>query len=366
MSESMDEIERLREEARQLPYGPAKVGLLEEAVRCADLLANVELAYQARHELMVAATATGRLDVTLVAFSWCLAQYDRTPDRFDRDRLLWVYKWVAGSAFQFPQISWVQFDRLCADLERRTLAAGMSLRPIHWLRWWRCILSGNTTSERAAAAKFHRSPRDRFSDCPACEAGGLVACCVFHKQWRRALKAAEPVLQGKVTCQDNALTRVMSTVLQPLLRLGRIDEARLLQRRGYRLVCNADHFVIEQAYHLECAVLLGNLPLAKRMVERHLPAALTTVLLDDRFSFAHAGRLWTERLLQRGTQRIKVRLPAGVQPASDTESTTVARLGDWFLEQAQTIAQQFDARNGTTLYQDHIDDLPKLLRLAVE
>ena len=112
-------------------------------------------------------------------------------------------------------------------------------------------------------------------------------------------------------------------------------------------------------------ILIGDLARAKHMMEKHLTAVLDYVELDARFAFLLAARLWTDRLVSHGTDRIKVRLPPG-PPAPDAPGNSdVRQLGQWFTEQAQAIAHRFDARNGNDYFQQQLDELPQLLRLPV-
>jgi hypothetical protein len=99
-------------------------------------------------------------------------------------------------------------------------------------------------------------------------------------------------------------------------------------------------------------------------VERHLPAALVAVALDERFEFFLAVRLWTDRLAQEGVAHIKVSLPTSL-PTCDTDGMSdVARLGRWFTDEAQKIAQRFDARNGNDHFQKQLEESSQLLKLA--
>jgi hypothetical protein len=171
------------------------------------------------------------------------------------------------------------------------------------------------------------------------------------------------VLSGRLSCAEQPHI-VLANVLLPLLYLDRVDEAREYQRQGYRLISAGPQFVRQHGHHLRFLVLIGDMAAAKRLLERHLPGALDTVLVEERFTFLLAARLWSERLGGRGTRKLKVRLPAGLPTAGADGYTDIGVLGEWFLTQSRAIAQQFDARNGTDTFQAHIDELPDLLRLA--
>src|SRR5437870_10345778 len=103
-----DQIDEVLGKAQDLGNGPTQYALTDEAVRIADAHGDVDAGFQARQEYIKATMFSGQPDKMLVAFSWCLSQVDRNPERFDRYRLLWQYKWVVNSLPDFPQISLAQ------------------------------------------------------------------------------------------------------------------------------------------------------------------------------------------------------------------------------------------------------------------
>jgi hypothetical protein len=44
----------------------------------------------------------------------------------------------------------------------------------------------------------------------------------------------------------------------------------------------------------------------------------------------------------------------------------VSVLGEWFTAEAEKIARRFDTRNGTSAFQEQIDELPEILRMAMD
>ena len=301
----------------------------------------------------------------LVAFSWCLAQYDRNPERFDRREILWKYKWVISTGCNFPEISRRRIEELLADMERRHREAGSTLYAVSLLRRGMFEHFGEWQQARVANAEFRRRRRDFLSDCPACVANANCGYFCGQRQWGRAMRAASPVLHQGLTCTWEP-HRTFSRVLRPLLHLGRVDEAKTYHRQGYRLVSRAREFVRQQAAHLEFVVLINELARAKGLLERHLAGALESVELDERFEFLLAARLWADRLAVRGTRTLKVRLPKGLPAPGADGKSDVGALREWFMERCQEIARRFDARNGTSAFQQHVDELPDLLRLAMD
>ncbi|MBY0456190.1 MAG: hypothetical protein K2V38_02515, partial [Gemmataceae bacterium] len=128
--EYFTQVEALVGAASALDPGAAKIAVLEEAVRVADTHNDIDLGFAVREELIHAATFGGRPDVSMVAFAWCLARYDKEPDRFDPSGLLWKYKWVLDAVAEYPQFSREQIESMLADMERRYKEAGSGMHPV--------------------------------------------------------------------------------------------------------------------------------------------------------------------------------------------------------------------------------------------
>lgn len=363
MTATRGDAYKLAREAGGLPYCATKVSLLEEAVRIADSLQDIELGFQMRNTLMDAAEFSGRGDVSLVAFSWCLAQHDRFPGRFNTFDLIWKYKWTITTCIDFPQIPRERIEALLDDFGARCQSMGFSRFSLDQLRrtFYRQI--GEREAARSAHADFRKRHRDALSDCAACVAHQDCRYYQFQRQWARSLQAAEPVLAARLRCAEQPHA-ILGKILLSELRLGRLEDAAAHHQQGYRLVRSGIQFVDSQADHLRYLVLIGDLNKARTLVERHLADALATVQPLDRFEFLLAAWLWAEGVLRAGTRTLKVRLPEGPPPADDRGSRDIEACRDWFLDQAREIATQFDRRNGTDSFQRQIDELPGLFRLA--
>ena len=363
--EARERANELKAMAANLPHGPSQVALLEEAVQLADSVNDIDLAYELREELMTAAVFSGRENILFVAFSWCVATFDRNPGRFQSHGLLWRYKWVISHLIDYPAISRARLDELMVDMERRYRDAGSTMYAHFHLQRKLYERLGERQLAKSAHARFGKCRRDDLSDCEACVASSNCDYHSFQGQWSRAVKAAQPVLDGRLRCTEQPHV-TLSTVLQPLLRLGRLEEAKQYQRQSYALIRGDSTFIQQHAEQMEFLALIGDLSKAKSIFERHSPAGCRCANADDRFHFFMSARLWTERLLMRKTHRLKIRLPEGLPKPDASGKTDVRVLGDWFLSQAQEIAQQFDSRNGTGDYQRRIDGHPELMRLAID
>src|SRR5579872_633782 len=236
------QIVEFMEKASTLPHGAARIAMLEEAVQLADSMNEIDLAFEVRGELMEAATFGGRSDILFVAFAWCLAQFDRNPERFNDFGLLWKYKWVVDNGCSFPQISRSRVEELLVDMERRYRQAGSTLHAVALYRRKVMEHFGEREKAKAANAEFRKLKRDWLSDCPACVAYDNLKYYINQGQWKRALQAAQPVLQNRLSCAEQPhLT--FSGVLLPLFLLGRQEEAKAYQAQGYRLVGRGNQFI---------------------------------------------------------------------------------------------------------------------------
>jgi hypothetical protein len=349
VSEHGEEVEELLDRAEGLDEGPAKVALLEEAVRLADTHGDVEEGYRARQVLIRAATFGGLPDRALVAFSWCLAQSDREPESFPVGELLWEYKWVVGHIYEFPQVGLGQIESMMGDMARRYAEAGSTLRAIHTKGRQLAIHRGDRRSAAREHRALHSVPRDWLSDCPACERDADVEYLAWCGKDSEALEHAGPILKGYYTCAE-VPQRTYARILLPLVRLGRVEEAMAWHVKGYRMIARNPNFLTYVADHLTFLVLTDNLARGVKLLEKHLGDALATPAMSWRFDFYLASRLLLERLREQGQETLKLRLPKYFPLHHAEGRYSVKELEGWFAGQLKELAGRFDARNGTKAF----------------
>jgi hypothetical protein len=363
MSDHREQIDDLLVQADDLEDGPAKIALLEEAVRLADGHDDLAEGFRTRLELIDAANFGGRPELMLVAFSWCLSQSDRDPQRFPEARLLWKYKWVVSNLPEFPQIGRDQIDSMLADLTGRYQRAGSTLHAVEDLRESLAIDMG----DRAAAVAAHRAKGrirpDRLSDCPACTLDGEITYRLFLGRYRQAVDIAGPIVNGRLKC-NTVPHRTFAKLLVPLLRLGQPATAIDYHLRGYRLVARDPTFVYSFARHLTFLTLTENLARAVQLFEKHLPAALAAVSASERLEFYLASLLLLDRLAAEGKEERKLRLPASFPLHDGGGRYRVGELRDWFRREAGDLAGRFDRRNGNTYETRRLAGLRRLKKLA--
>jgi hypothetical protein len=356
-------VEELLDEACALDDGPAKVMLLEEAVRLADSSGDADLAFDVRQDLIHAATFGGYPERALVAFTWSLAHCDRARGGALDHGTLWKYKWIGNALPEFPQIPLGQIHAVLDDMSRRYERAGMSLRAVHKLRCGLAMGMGDREAARAHHAAWQQAPVDSVSDCPACERNHRVKYLFFMDREAEGVTHAAPILTGRLRCAEIPHA-TLAHVLLPLVRLGRLEEAVAHHRQGLRLVARNRTFVREVAMHMTFLALTDNLAQAVRLLEKHLAWALEKEGHARRFDFFLAARFLLERLEAGGKSVMRLRLPANFPLRSESGKYELTELAAWFDADLRALGERFDARNGTDRFARRLAENRELKELV--
>ena len=356
-------VEELLDDASCLEEGPAKVLVLEEAVRVADTHGDAELGFEVRQDYIQAATFGGYPEKALVAFTWCLAHCDRAGGLLDHT-MLWKYKWIGNALAELPHVPLAQINAVFDDMTARYDRAGISLRAVHKLRCGLAMGMGDHAAARLHHRAWQQTPADSVSDCAACERNHRIKYLFFQGKHEEGMKSAAPILEGRLRCAEIPHA-TLARVLLPLLRLGRVEEAMAYHREGLRLVTRNPSFVCEVAMHMTFLALTDNLAHAVRLLERHLAWALEKEHHARRFDFFLAARFTLDRLEASGKSRVRLRLPQGFALYRDNGKYNVAELAAWFEADLQALAARFDARNSTDWFKQRIADHQALKELVV-
>lgn len=350
MSMELD-FEDLIEEAMDMPDSPAKIALLEQAIRAADTAGDIEQGYEARSMLVNTASFNGYPMKALVAFSWQLGQYDKHPERFEYDlrTLLWSYKWILDDLPSFPDIQLGQIHNLLEDFRVRTKKAGHSERTYHYYRFRLAMLTGELEQAKEYMGKWMPVDRDSLSNCQACEQDTLVELYYTLGDDKMTLKEAKKIMGGKMSCAEVPHV-TYSKVLMPLYRSGRQEEAAKLERESFRLIKGNRDFIKvagQQIIYLAAADPFRGL----EVYEAFAPLTHNHESPMFRMIFDTAAAALFKRLA-REQVKFDIRLPAYITDAS--AANDVARLSEIYAELAFSAAAKFDARNGNPYYTDYV------------
>ncbi|MFJ3172426.1 tetratricopeptide repeat protein [Streptomyces roseus] len=342
-----EEIEQGLVENRNSPNGTARNAHAEALVGAAEAIGDGPLFRTALDNLINAYLWSAESSKMLVPFARLLQEYDKDPGafgRWDAHSLFWQFKWVATAISDSPEIPLQSAVGWLEEMERRYRIAGYSERPVRESELWLADAIGDDDRAERAHRAWLAAERDDMSDCHACELNGQGAYAVLRGEDARALELWQPVLAGERTCAEEP-HRVLATSLLPLLRLGRLDEARSHHVRGYRMARGNESLLPSIGKHIEFCALSGNESRGLEILAEHAAHMSPLVNVDDQLAF-HGGVLV---LLRRLTE-----LGHGRSPAVPYEGVphTVSELYEVLRASSLDIARRFDARNGTTRVSD--------------
>ncbi|MFF9126140.1 tetratricopeptide repeat protein [Streptomyces sp. NPDC014889] len=324
------------------PEGPARNAraelLLAEAERLNIPLAVIEAL---GHQLKVYNYSSEK-DRMFVPFARLLRMWDERPEDFDEyetHSLHWVFKWMSAGMLGQPHIPLASIEKWLGEMEHRYRLAGHSERAVRSAEFSVARHIGDLPRAERAYAAWLAADRDRMADCHACELHGQGRWQAECGRDAEAVELWRPVLDGEFSCAHEP-HGVLASSLLPLLRLGRLDEARAHHLRGLRLVRPMESMRSAYAAHVEFCALTGNEARALELLAER-PAYFT----DDgnplsRLDFLAVTALLMDRLAELGRDGQTVPGPAG-------RAWTAGELAEHARADASALAARFDERNGT-------------------
>ncbi|GGR98297.1 MULTISPECIES: tetratricopeptide repeat protein [Streptomyces] len=366
MSEITD-IDALRQalaENSEQPEGPARNARAEELLAEAERL-DVPLAVieALGHQLKVCHYSSEK-DKMFVPFARLLRMWDARPEDFDEHEthaLHWAFKWMSAGMLDQPHIPLASIEKWLGEMERRYRLAGHSERAVRSAEFSVAAHIGDIPRAQRAYAAWLAADRDRMADCPACELHARGVWQVRCGRDAEALRLWRPVLEGEFACAHEPHS-VLASSLAPLLRLGRVDEARAHHLRGFRLVRPMESMRGAYADHVEFCALTGNEARGLELLAGR-PAYFTdSGHPRSRLDFLTVVALLMDRLTERGLGGRRVPGPAG-------RSWTARELAAHARVEATELAARFDRRNGTFAVGDRVrarmDQRPLVDRLPL-
>ncbi len=358
-----DDIARLSAEAYNQPDGPTKVAILEEAVRIADSRHDLDSGFAVRKDLITAASNAGLPEVKILAFSWCLSQFDSDRQRFGdygtEHDLLWKYKWVVGGLTSFPQITKVQIFDMLADMSRRYESVGSTLHAVYDEERSITMSMGDEKACKAAHKKLLKTLRDHFSNCPACVQDRLVSHFKYFGKYEKAYEAAKPILEQRMRCAT-VPHRTYGKIMWVLYKLDRLEEAMKLHRKGYPMIATSPGHITYIDDHIEFLIVTDNLTRAVKLTEKHFPMAFASSDPSTRYYFFKTVLLLMDCLRDTKTRTVKMHFPNDHPLYDAKDRVPVADFYTWLLAECQSTAAAYDARNGNDVKMNSLNELPKL------
>ncbi|MFI9809753.1 tetratricopeptide repeat protein [Streptomyces sp. NPDC052301] len=344
-----DGLRRAMAENGEQPEGPARNARAEQLLAEAERL-NIPLAVieALGHQLKVYNYSSEK-DKMFVPFARLLRLWDERPEDFDEyeaHSLHWVFKWMSAGMLDQPHVPLASVEKWLGEMEHRYRLAGYSERAVRSAEFSVASHVGDLARAERAYGAWLAADRDEMADCHACELHGQGIWQVERGRDAEALRIWGPVLEGEYSCAHEPHT-VLASSLTPLLRLGRVEEARAHHLRGFRLVRPMESMRSAYADHVEFCALTGNEARGLELLAER-PAYFTdTGHPRSRLEFMAVVTLLTDRLTELGLGERQVPGPAG-------RTWTARELAGHARAEALELADRFDLRNGTVHVGDRI------------
>ncbi|NUO55961.1 MAG: hypothetical protein HOV78_04820 [Hamadaea sp.] len=342
---SEDEIRGMIAAAWDAPEGAGQIALVEEAMLHAEASGNAELAFDARMVATNAFHRGGEPAKAFVTFARCLKEYDENPDRRngqDEHLLLWFFKYIVSSMAKFPEVPLERTHAVLDDMERRYRSGGHSLHAVYAYRYVVASHVGDAEQADHFYGLWDAAPRDENSDCAGCDPTSKAYHLVWRERYAEAIALAEPALQGRLTCSEQPQS-ILTALMIPYLRTGRLEQARDAHRRAYRAFQTKPADLGSVADHVEFCGLTGNEMRGLELIERHLTWLEKPPTPKAEMEFASAAAHVLRRLTAQGKGDLPIR-----------SGWTVAELAGNLADRAAALAIRFDERNGNAYQSERI------------
>ncbi|SDX99759.1 hypothetical protein SAMN05421504_104173 [Amycolatopsis xylanica] len=326
------------------PYGRAHTAELEEILRLVDAQGSQRLKYTTRLMIANAYRHGGEPAKAFVPFSWCLAAHDAGEGDPALDfRLFWQFKGTVNAMAGFPEIPLGQTYAVLDDMERRYRLAGHTMNPVHQHR----ELIARHVGDKAVAREQYRlwtaAPRGEMSDCEGCEPNSKVAHLTWLGQFEDAVRVGDSVLGGQFNCVEQPQS-ILTAMLVPYVRTGRLAEAARAHRQAYRAIQSTPSELQTVGVHLSFCALTGNHARGLQLLERHLGWLDTAPTPLAEMSFSASAACVLSLVEAEGHANATV------------GDVSVGELRARLSERALAIAARFDARNQTSRQGDWVRD----------
>lgn len=345
MSTSEHDLHEMMAEVYRLSPGPARSTAFDTVMRHADAAEATEFAFRARMGAISDFHHGGDYTRAFMAFSWCVATFDRHPEIAGQSELdlLWKFKWIVWELPQFPAVPLDRTVAVLDDMERRYRQGNHSLHAVYQHRGLVAHHLGDLDAADRWYDRMIDAKRDSLSDCAACVPSSLVQHHIARGRYEDAVREGAPHTNGGCTEQPQWM---LSELLQAYLHTGRAAQAVDAHRLAYQRIRNKRHHLAEIGLHLLFCGLTGNEEHALPIVERHLPWLDRPASPYAAMEFTSAAALVLRRLDEAGAgdRPVRVRGDDGTAKAPATVRSVLADM----TSQTRALSAQFNARNGNT------------------
>lgn len=349
--EGIDLRYQLIEEEQNVDF---RIKLWKQSIQLADSAKDLEESFYLRKELIEEETlSTAKCIDSFPAMTWLLNAVDTYPDRFNEDEVLWQYKWLANSAIDNSNVTYAQIEEVLNDLKIRLERNGYGLGAYYVPKIEWDISRGYIESAIHTIKERDNYGRDGMSDCEACEQNLKIRVKLLAGQIEEALQDMNEMKIKKLTCAEVPFeTYTYLTYYLNKYQVGNADE--FFNKGLNEIQENAEPNIIEGISRLINYASYYDKEHALLLFEKYANwqlGAEDCALFNISLNFL--------KLFQQNNILDIKGLSSEFPFYNSNQKYDSHKIYNYYLEQAQKLANKFDARNQT-------DNFNTLLKKEIE
>lgn len=341
------------------------IPLFEKAVSIASEYPDILFQMYCRFDLIDTYSYYGDTMKAFINFLWYNNQIEKgyTNEKVIYN-LIWHYKFIGDSLADVVSIPKDKINDFLNNMEKVYKENNISLKSYYKIRIYAYMKGIDTEIDIDEYYKkwMYTIQDDKFEDCIACNLDFEVEYHIFLRNYDKALKKAENIINGKYKC-DNIPNTTFATLLLPIYDLGKYELADELQKKGIRLIKNLEEYGTCLADHIMYLSLV-NIEKAIKIFEKGCPQLMdiNKSNIDDmeRTWFNMASFVLFHKIEEKNIEKIKVKIPKNVSIYSENEYE-VSDLKEFFKDEFIRGMNAFDIRNGNSIVSD---DMKKYLEIC--
>lgn len=348
------EIQKLLLQAQNENLHPReKANLLREAIRIADENEDVEWATELRLDLIYELNLISADAEEIAVFSRILDDYENHKDLIKEDDLLWKYKWIWSSTFDIPDVPMEQVKAVGEDYKTRILRNGYSLRT-YYHRW--SVEYTRMRQYDKAKEYIDKTLAEKVDDqsCDACELNFILDYYLETGQFDEAYSRAQPLITKQISCYEANL-RAYLKLAYYAQKAGKPEIAADMCARAEEGLAGRekDEYMILYLGLFIAYCFMMKPERGWEYAERCIGWSLhTSTFKKYRFSCD-----MLEALKYESRPEVHLNLPEDFPLYRPDGVYPVSGLRDYFYQQAETLAQRYDARNGNDGYMSRLKEI---------
>ncbi|MBL3658554.1 hypothetical protein [Fulvivirga sediminis] len=331
-----------------------------KCIRKAMFFKDLDLEFEARYEFLQQCCFLNYQEEMIAQYPWFLKICDDNPGRFRYSSVLWAFKWVLNILPAFHNVPLERINALLTEFERRYREFGATDRVIQYSFLKVYSLIGENEKAREAYEAYKRAPNkwERLMDCSACELNSILDIYIDNKDYKTALKMAQPILNGELTCAEVPMITYPKLII-PAMEMGEEELAEDMAYKALKELNSATEEVEGYCQLLPYLSVKGDFVTARKIFEAQFPSL--KVRKSDFmlvYFYMYSGIMF-KCMARKDKPTVKLAIN-GALPLEHLQTGNEGeyyseKLQQWFEEMALHYASLLDNRNGNNTYKEFVE-----------